>query len=509
MNRKTSFSLLTILFLVIVTIVILINHNLRDKSGTEMPNIIFILADDMGYGDLQVLNPKSKIPTPNMDKLAAAGMYFTDAHSYSGVCTPTRYGVLTGRYCFRTRVSAGVLGGHDVSLIEPGRETVATLLGKAGYRSACVGKWHLGLDYKKKDPNKLLYEGPNFGNTKNTDNVDYTGTIDGGPCDHGFDYSYILPASLDIQPYIYISNKKVVNTDLEHIDGVAERTRGLFWRHGDAEKGFDFYDVLPMLTRHAMGFIRKHHKETPDHPFFLYFPLTAPHTPWVPTESFLGTSEAGTYGDFVHQVDHSLGQIMQLVDSLEIHSNTIIILTSDNGSHWKPEDIAKYDHQANAHFRGMKSDVWEGGHRVPFLVRWPGTIPEGSSSNRMICHNDLLATVAELTGQQLDWNAGEDSFSYLSALTKEESEWTERRTMINQAVSTTLAIRKDNWKLILDKSSGGWSQNEILEGPPMQLYNLDEDIGEQHNLYNEMPEKVAELEALLHIYRKEGRSRFK
>lgn len=509
MNRKTSFSLLTILFLVIVTIVILINHNLRDKSGTEMPNIIFILADDMGYGDLQVLNPKSKIPTPNMDKLAAAGMYFTDAHSYSGVCTPTRYGVLTGRYCFRTRVSAGVLGGHDVSLIEPGRETVATLLGKAGYRSACVGKWHLGLDYKKKDPNKLLYEGPNFGNTKNTDNVDYTGTIDGGPCDHGFDYSYILPASLDIQPYIYVSNKKVVNTDLEHIDGVAERTRGLFWRHGDAEKGFDFYDVLPMLTRHAMGFIRKHHKETPDHPFFLYFPLTAPHTPWVPTESFLGTSEAGTYGDFVHQVDHSLGQIMQLVDSLEIHSNTIIILTSDNGSHWKPEDIAKYDHQANAHFRGMKSDVWEGGHRVPFLVRWPGTIPEGSSSNRMICHNDLLATVAELTGQQLDWNAGEDSFSYLSALTKEESEWTERRTMINQAVSTTLAIRKDNWKLILDKSSGGWSQNEILEGPPMQLYNLDEDIGEQHNLYNEMPEKVAELEALLHIYRKEGRSRFK
>ncbi len=509
MNRKTSYSLLTILFLVIVTIVMLINKNPRDKSGTDMPNVIFIMADDMGYGDLQVLNPKSKIPTPNMDKLAAAGMYFTDAHSYSGVCTPTRYGVLTGRYCFRTRVSAGVLGGHDVSLIEPGRVTVATLLGKAGYRSACVGKWHLGLDYKKKDPDKLLYEGPNFGNTINTENVDYTGAVDGGPCDHGFDYSYILPASLDMQPYIYISNKKVVDTDLEHIDGVAERTRGLFWRHGDAEKGFDFYDVLPRLTRYAMGFIRKHHKETPDHPFFLYFPLTAPHTPWVPTESFLGTSEAGTYGDFVHQVDHSLGQIMQLVDSLEIYSNTIIILTSDNGSHWKPEDIAKYDHRANAHFRGMKSDVWEGGHRVPFLVRWPGTIPEGSSSNRMICHNDLLATMAELTGQQLDWNAGEDSFSYLSALTREESEWTERRTMINQAVSTTLAIRKDNWKLILDKSSGGWSQNEILEGPPMQLYNLDEDIGEQHNLYNEMPEKVAELEALLHIYRKEGRSRFK
>jgi arylsulfatase A-like enzyme len=509
MSRKTSLSLLTILALVSITIIMLINNNPRDQSGTQLPNVIFILADDMGYGDPQVLNPESKIPSPNMDQLANEGMYFTDAHSYSGVCTPTRYGVLTGRYCFRTRVSSGVLGGHDVSLIEPGRETVATLLGRAGYRSACVGKWHLGLDYKKKDPDKLLYVGPNFGNTKNTDNVDYSGFIDGEPYDHGFDYSYIFPASLDMQPYIYINNKKVVNTDLEHIDGVSERERGLFWRHGDAEKDFDFYDVLPRLTRHGMGFIRDHQSKYPDRPFFLYFPLTAPHTPWVPSESFIGISGAGLYGDFVHQVDHSLGKIMQLVDSLEIRSNTIIILTSDNGSHWKPEDIAKYDHRANAHFRGMKSDVWEGGHRVPFLVKWPGIIPAGSSSRRMICHNDLLATMAELTGQQLDWNAGEDSFSYLSALTRKESDWTERRTMINQAVSTTLAIRKDNWKLILDMSSGGWSRGEITAGPPMQLYNLDEDIGEKHNLYRDKPEKVAELEALLHIYRKEGRSRFK
>ena len=509
MNRKTSISLLTIVVVVTITMVILVNKNLRNQPGTQLPNVIFILADDMGYGDPQVLNPESKIPTPNMDQLAAAGMYFTDAHSYSGVCTPTRYGVLTGRYCFRTRLPAGVLGGHDISLIEPGRETVATLLGRAGYRSACVGKWHLGLDYKKKDPDKLLYVGPNFGNTMNTDNVDYTGIIDGGPCDHGFDYSYILPASLDMQPYIFIHNKRVVNTDLEHIKGVPERTRGLFWRHGDAEKGFDFYEVLPRLTRHAMGFIRDHHSTYPDRPFFLYFPLTAPHTPWVPTESFTGTSRAGSYGDFVHQVDHSLGQIVQLVDSLEIGENTIIIFTSDNGSHWKPEDIAKFDHRANAHFRGMKSDVWEGGHRVPFLVRWPGTIPEGSTSKRMICHNDLLATMAELTGLQLDWNAGEDSFSYLSALTGEKSDWEERHTMVNQAISTTLAVRLDNWKLILDMSSGGWSRDEIKEGPPMQLYNLDEDIMEQHNLYADMPEKVAELEALLHIFRKEGRSRFK
>ena len=509
MNRKIFISLLAILFLVITTMVILLSGQKSRQPGPGFPNVIFILADDMGYGDLQFLNPDSRIPTPNMDQLASSGMHFTDAHSYSGVCTPTRYGVLTGRYCFRTRVKSGVLGGHDVSLIEPGRETVASLLGRAGYRSACVGKWHLGLDYKKKDPDKPLYEGPGFSNTTSTDNVDYTGIVDGGPCDHGFDYSYIFPASLDMQPYIYISNKMVVNSDLHHIDGLNERSRGLFWRHGDAEKGFDFYDVLPRLTGKAMDFILDHRKEYPDRPFFLYFPLTAPHIPHLPTEAFRGMSDAGEYGDFVHQVDHCIGQIMRLTDSLGIGDNTILIVTSDNGARWLPEQITRYGHRANAHFRGMKSDVWEGGHRVPFLVRWPEMIQGGSISDRMICHNDLLATMAELTGQSLDWNAGEDSFSYLSALTGNETDWEERRTMINQAVSTTLSIRKDNWKLILDKSSGGWSRDEIKEGPPMQLYDLDSDIGEQENLYLEMPGKVAELEALLHIYRKEGRSRFK
>jgi arylsulfatase A-like enzyme len=508
MNSKLIIRLATIVILVSVALIILFNDQKRDNAPGKLPNIVFILADDMGYGDIEALNPASRIPTPNMNRIAEEGMHFTDAHSYSGVCTPTRYGVLTGRCAFRTRLASGVLGGHSPSLIEPGRETVASLLKKAGYRTICVGKWHLGLDFKKKDPDLPLILGSGFGNMISTENVDYTAVVDGGPCDHGFDWSYIFPASLDMQPYIYISNKKVVNTDLEHIDAVPERTRALFWRHGDAEKDFDFWDVLPRLTRAAMGFIRDQVNESPDQPFFLYFPLTAPHVPYVPTPEFQGKSGAGAYGDFVHQVDYHIGEVAELIDSLGIRRNTLFIVTSDNGARWHPEDIEQYGHLANFHFRGMKSDVWEGGHRVAFLVRWPNEISAGSNSGRLICHNDLLATCAELTGQTMDWNAGEDSYSFLSALTGESSAWEERRIMINQAITEVFSIRKDNWKLILDMSSGGWSSGEITEGPPMQLYNLDEDISEQHNLYEGMPEKAAELQALLEMCRKEGRSRF-
>ncbi|HEC42920.1 MAG TPA: sulfatase [Bacteroides sp.] len=533
MKRSVLMPMLTFGAIVVIAIVFLQKNKNQLNAPAPYPNIIFIMADDMGYGDIGALNPDSKIPTPNMDRIAAEGMYFTDAHSYSGVCTPTRYGVVTGRYAFRTRLASGVLGGHDVSLIEPGRETVATLLGRAGYRTACVGKWHLGLDYRKKDLSRPLYDGGGFGSTTLTDNVDYTAPVDGGPTDHGFDYSYILPASLDMQPYIYISNKRVVNSDIEHIEEINDQERRIFWRHGDAEKGFDFYNVLPHLTGKALSFVRDHMRMKPAQPFFLYYPLTAPHTPHMPLPEFEGSSEAGRYGDFVTQVDFSVGQLLELVDSLGISGNTLFIVTSDNGNHWRPRDIERYSHLGNYHFRGMKSDVWEGGHRVPFLVRWPGVIEQGSSSDRLVCLTDLLATCCELTGQKLDWNTGEDSFSFLSALSGESSKgelsggnlanvelgegessggepsgWEERSSMINQAISEVFAIRSENWKLITDMSSGGWSRNEITEGPPMQLYDLSVDVGEQNNLYEEMPEKVAKLEALLAMFRKEGRSRF-
>ncbi len=509
MKRFVLVPLITVALVVAIALVFLRNNKRRQERGAPLPNIVLILADDMGYGDVRALNPDSRIPTPNMDRIAAEGMRFSDAHSYSGVCTPTRYGLLTGRYCFRTRLSSGVLGGHDASLIEPGRETLASLLGHAGYRSACIGKWHLGLDFKKKDPALPLYEGTGFAHTTSTANVDYLGTVDGGPLDHGFDYSYILPASLDMQPYIFISNRQVVNTDLVHIEGTPVRTRELFWRQGDAERGFEFSEVLPRLTRQALSFIRDHREAYPEQPFFLYFPLTAPHLPYVPCKEFIGTSEAGAYGDFVNQVDHTVGLLLELLDSLRISDNTLLIVTSDNGARWHPEDIARYGHRANYVFRGMKTDAWEGGHRVPFLVRWPYRVARGTESARLVCLNDMMATFAELSGQALDWNAGEDSFSFLSALTGEAPEREERDALVSQSVSEVMAIRKGNWKLIPDRSSGGWSRAEISEGPPMQLYNLDADIGEQHNLYEEMPDKVEELQSLLEIYRKEGRSRFK
>jgi arylsulfatase A-like enzyme len=306
-----------------------------------------------------------------------------------------------------------------------------------------------------------------------------------------------------MQPYIYIQNGMVVNTDLEQIEG--RRDEGIYYRHGDAEKGFDFYDVLPRLTRQAMRFIREASLDSK--PFFLYYPLTAPHTPYMPLPEFQGRSGAGRYGDFVVQVDYHVGQLLELIDSMGVAGNTLFIMTSDNGSHWKPGDIDRYDHRGNYHFRGMKSDVWEGGHRVPFLVRWPEKIERGSVSDRLVCLNDLLATCAELTGQELEWNSGEDSFSFLSALTGEFSTREERQILVNQSLSPVRSIRRDNYKLILDKSSGGWSKDEIKEGPPMQLYDLASDPGEKRNLYDSLPEKVKELQDLLNMYDKEGRSR--
>jgi arylsulfatase A len=493
----------TICILGILLLVIPMSCN-RSTSG--LPNIIFILADDMGYGDIGVLNPDSKIPTPNLDRLASEGMYFSDAHSPSAVCTPTRYGLLTGRYSFRTRLQSGVLVGHSPSLIGPGQTTVASLLKNSGYQTACIGKWHLGLDFKKKNPEMPLYTGDDW-DIESTENIDYQAIVDGGPCDHGFDYSFILPASLDIQPYVFISNKYVDQPEINHIDGM-DKGRGLFWRHGDASGGFDFWQVLPLLTQKANGFIRDYVINHPKKSFFLYFPLTAPHTPWVPTNEFNGKSQAGDYGDFVVQVDFSVGQVLDLIDSLRIAENTLIFFTSDNGSHWLPEDIKQFDHQANYIFRGMKSDVWEGGHRVPFIAKWPGVIPEKSSSDQMVCLSDMLATFAELTGQDLSWNTGEDSFSFLYALKNTEPTWPVRHTMINHSIDGMFALRKDEWKFIDGRGSGGWSYEGKETDPPGQLYNLTDDPGETTNLYNQYPDKVEEMKDLLGMYKKERRSRF-
>ena len=477
-----------------------------DDSQSGYPNIVYILADDMGYGDISGLNADSKISTPNMDRLLAEGMQFTDAHSPSAVCTPTRYGILTGRYCFRTRLKSGVLLGHQPSLIEPGRLTIASMLGEKGYNTACIGKWHLGLDFKKKDPEKPLVEG-DLWDLSSTENVDYTAEINGGPLDCGFDYSFIIPSSLDIQPYFYIQNKKIVNTDIIKIEGAPdENFQGKFWRPGDASRDFDFEQTLPVLTREAVKFIETHSDDTDIRPFFLYFPLPAPHTPWMPLSTFSGRSKAGRYGDFVTQVDHTIGEVLQVLDERGLAENTLVFLTSDNGAYWFPANIEEFNHRSNYIFSGMKSDVWEGGHHIPFIARWPGKIDGGSKSDQLVCLTDLIATCAEIVDYQLPYNSAEDSFSHLDALMGVDNK-EGRDQLVCQSVSGMYSIRKDNWKLILGRGSGGWTYEGKPGEPEGQLYDLTTDIGERNNLYLENPGKVEELAAMLKMFQDERRSR--
>ncbi|MBR8536321.1 arylsulfatase [Carboxylicivirga sediminis] len=466
----------------------------------KAPNIIYILADDMGYGDIKALNANSQIPTPNLDQLVNEGIAFTDAHSNSAVCTPTRYGTLTGQYAFRSRLKSGVLVGHEPALIEPNTSTVASLLKAANYQTACVGKWHLGLNWAKKDTMQPLFHGGNLWDIFHTENVNYAARVSGGPCDLGFDYSFIIPASLDIAPYVYLENDQAtaaVNRQVPFYKD--ESARGIWYRRGDVAEDFDHTTVLQTLTQKALDFIANRNEEQP---FFLYFPLTSPHTPWFPSEEFAGKSQAGVYGDFVAMTDDVVGQIMQSLDNAGIADNTLIIFTSDNGSHWLPSDVEQFNHRANGPFSGMKSDVWEGGHRVPMIARWPEAIKAGVRSNTQVSSTDLMATCAELTGQSTPESAC-DSYSFLAALTGKESAQNDDKVMVHHSVNGTFAIRKGDWKLIDAKGSGGWSlpEGKCTDSPDQQLYNMHTDSSEQHNLYNEYPEIVKELNVLLETYK--------
>ena len=467
----------------------------------ENPNIIYILADDLGYGDVSFLNSQSKIQTPHMDRLASQGMVFTDAHSGSAVCTPTRYGILTGRYAWRSRLKNGVLWGYSPPLIEGGRMTVASLLQEQGYRTAGVGKWHLGLGWQTSDGIKLSDRRDEKGKT-----VDFTQKIDPAPTDFGFDYFFGIPASLDMDPYVYVENDHVIELPTDTIDNHEPGQEG-FWRGGPIASGFKHIEVLPTLTQKAVDFIENQVKQAPEKPFFLYFPLPAPHTPVLPTEQFQGKSEAGRYGDFVMQVDDTVGQIMATVEQLNISTDTLIIVTSDNGpERYMLARKEEYNHASNHHFRGMKRDAWDGGHRIPFVASWPGKIRPGSQSQETICLTDLMATAAEIVGFSLPEDAGEDSYSILPALLGKKTDQPIREATVHHSVNGEFAIRQGNWKLILCQGSGGnnyeTGPNAIqANNPPIQLYNLDEDISEQRNLWNQHPEIVGNLTHLLERYR--------
>ena len=458
------------------------------------PNIVYILADDWGYGDVSCLNPDSKIPTPHTDRLAAQGMVFADAHSNSAVCTPTRYGILTGRYCWRSRLKEGVLYGYSEPLIEAGRMTVASMLRDQGYTTACIGKWHLGLGW-------ALKEGAA---EANQETVDFSQPLTGGPHTVGFDHSYIIPASLDMAPYCYVKDGHVVEAPGEEI---GDSPRPAFWRSGACAPGFSHETCLLELTIRAEGFI--HQQAQSDKPFFLYVPLPSPHTPHFSRTRFAGRSRAGEYGDYAVEHDWSIGRILQALERHGLAENTLVIVTSDNGCHDGPIGLKeKYDHLGNYIFRGQKSDAWDGGHRIPFFARWPGVIPAGLRCEQTICLTDLLATVAGMLSVEVPADAGEDSYNVWPYFKGEQGRAI-REATVHHSIHGHFAIRKDQWKLVACKGSGGWSLKEAdVPGtaPPMQVYDMANDPSEQRNVYAEHPDVAAELLAILNRYRQADRS---
>ena len=447
------------------------------------PNVVVILADDLGYGDIARYNPATKIATPNLNRLADEGMRLTDAHSPSAVCTPTRYGLLTGRYAWRTHLRRGVLQGYSPNLIDTTRLTLAKLFREHGYSTGAVGKWHLGLG--------------------NRDSTRYDRPLHPGPNAAGFDYFFGIPSSLDFAPYVYVVNTGLEEAPTDTIGASRHRRQegGGFWRAGAIAPGFRHAEVLPRIAEEAVRFVEEHAKKGP---FFLYVPLSAPHTPWLPAEEFSGASGAGYYGDFVAQVDHVVGRLLHALDAAD--RETFLVFTSDNGAHWPESDRTTFTHDANGPWRGQKADIWEGGHRVPFLVRWPGFVEPGSTSSQLVSLTDLMATSAALLGASLPQDAGEDSFDFLPVLLGSGPGL--RRTMVHHSLNGMFAIREGRWKLVLGRGSGGFTAPRFLEPAPGepagQLYDLAADPAESQNLYDAEPLVVSRLSTLLEHYKNEG-----
>ena len=482
-------------------------------AAAPKPNIIYILCDDLGYGDVKCLNPEGKIATPNMDRLAKNGMIFTDAHSGSSVCTPTRYGVMTGRYAWRTRLHSGVLGGLSPHLIAPGRETVASLLKKNGYHTACIGKWHLGMDWARPDDKPV--NASNIEDREQVWNVDYAKPVTNGPTSVGFDYYFGISASLDMVPYTFIENDRVTKLPTE--DKKFAMTEGRddkkFTREGPTAPGFHTSQVLPALEKKVVSVIGQHASDSKSgKPFFIYLPLNSPHTPIAPSKEWQGKSGISPYADFVMQTDSTVGAVLDALEKNGVADNTLVIMTSDNGCSPSANfpELKEHGHNPSYVFRGHKADVFDGGHRVPFLVQWPAEVKSGGQSAQTICHTDFMATVADILGVKLGDNMAEDSVSILAAL-KGTDKSPIREAIVHHSINGSFVIRQGNWKLEFCPGSGGWSDPRPgspaeKDLPPIQLYDLAADIGETKNLQAEKPDVVARLTDLMKKYIADGRS---
>lgn len=460
------------------------------NAQTSKPNIIYILADDLGYGDVSCLNKNSKINTVNIDAIAANGMKFTDAHSNSAVCTPTRYGILTGRYAWRTWVQSGVLWSYDSMMIAKNRMTVASLLKNNGYSTAAIGKWHLGLGWQKDATGK----------------VDLTKKLTNGPNNIGFNYFYGISASLDIPPYVYIENDKITATSIDSIQGTTGKG---FWREGPIGNDFKHSEVLPNFTNRAVDYIKQ--QSATGKPFFLYLSFPAPHTPILPSKEWLGKSGTNEYGDFVLMMDDMIGKILQVVKETGIEENTMVIFTSDNGCSPQANlaELKKAGHNPSYIFRGAKADIFEGGHRIPFIVKWPGKIKPGTTNDKTICLTDFMATCAAIVNEKLPGNAAEDSYDLMPLFTGNGNY--HRISTIHHSIDGNFSIRKGRWKLEFCAGSGGWgyptkADLKTLQLPAIQLYDLYNDWGEQKNVAASHKKIVKELTKEMKKIIDDGRS---
>lgn len=489
-------------------------------QAATRPNIVVILADDLGFGDVSCNNPQSKIATPHVDRLAAEGMRFVDAHTPSAVCSPTRYGLLTGRYAWRTRMKSGVLDGLSPPLIEPQRMTVASLLKEQGYSTGCIGKWHLGLQWTRSDGQSETADRGQSPGVRTGRDIDYTRPFTGGPLEVGFERYFGISASLNMPPFCYLRDDRVVHLPVLAQPSIRD-TNFAATDEGVRSPDFTIRSVVPRLTGEALTFIEDQAAKPERKPFFLYVALTSPHLPVVVNDEYRGKSQAGEYGDFVVETDAVLGAILETLDRTGLARDTLVLFTSDNGGvyhYWNAQEaddvrhykvsgrglhIQQFGHQGNAHLRGTKADIWEGGHRVPFIVRWPEHTPAGSVSQELVELTDLLATVADIVGVDLPSGAGPDSRSIVPALLESAPDKPLREFSVHHSISGVFAIRQGPWKLVPDhRGSAGFSQPRQLDpategGPPGQLYNLASDPSESRNVYAEHPEVVARLTGLL------------
>lgn len=485
----------------------------------QKPNVVIILADDLGIGDPQCYNEQSKIPTPSIDRLAREGTRFTDAHSPSSVCTPTRYGLLTGRYCWRTKLKSSVLWPWDPPLINEKRLTMGKMLQDAGYQTACIGKWHLGWDWPltgeagRSELNYISdeFEGYTIPKVKREgfgQRIDFTMPTRGGPTDRGFDY-YFGDDVPNFPPYTFIENRQVA------VVPDSTKPAKMFGHVGPALASWDLSEVMPTITDRAVAYIEKRGKQSQgtlegdsEKPFFLFFTLTAPHTPIAPADEYMGKSQAGRYGDFVHQVDATVGKVLDALDRTGMAKNTLVIFTSDNGSPQRdgtqmsgPTGSVKkkFGHDPSYPFRGMKSDIWEAGHRVPFVIRWPGKVPKNKVSGEPMIHTDIIRSLATIIDTKLNLDDAVDSFDmsqvWLGKRGRESGDFASVRDhLIHHSGQGVFSIRIEKWKLILGKGSGGFTRFQpATTAPAGQLYDLQSDPAEATNLYSEQPKRVAEM----------------